>query len=167
MKIVTAVLLMIPMLVSHAFALEYEINVARRGGNLYWAAAEKIYIQTEYCFEDAETAALLLRMDGDSGEITFNESGVKCDVKMVYGQTQLQAGEYRIKVNWEDDNWYRIEGQEVALNTNGCLSMVESMEGRLQINEEGPSILSLPDADEECTVDGVFSKAKIEITQGE
>ncbi len=167
MRIMTAVLLVIPMLVSHAFALEYEISVDRKGGNLYWAAAEKIYLQTEYCFEDVETATLLLRMDGDTGEVTFKESGHKCDVKMVYGETQLKAGEYRITVSWVDDNWYGITGQEVALNTSGCLSMVENMEGRLQINEEGPSILSLPDADEECTVDGVFSKAKIEITQGE
>ncbi|MDX2480520.1 MAG: hypothetical protein QNK24_09305 [Desulfuromusa sp.] len=166
MKTMTVVLLAFLMITPYAFAVEYKVNVVQKGGNLYWAETEKMYIQTEYCFEGAETAVLLLRMTGDIGEeVTFTESGHKCDVKMLYGQTQLNAGEYALTVSREDDNWYVMDGKDVALNTNGCLSLVENMVARLQINEDGTGTLSLPDADEECTVEGIYSKAKLEIAQ--
>ena len=67
MKIMTVVILAILMTSSAVFAEEYKVKVVQKGGNLYWAATEKMVIQTEYCFEGADPAVLLLRMDGDSG----------------------------------------------------------------------------------------------------
>ena len=161
--IMAVVLLAFLMTSSSVFALEYQVNVVQKGGNLYWAATEKMYIQTEYCFESADPAVLLLRIDGDSGEITFTESGRKCDVKMIYGQAQLEAGKYSIKVSRDDDNWYGIVGKNMALNTSGCLSLVDDMQASLQMNADGTGILSIPDADEKCAVEGVYSKAQLKL----
>lgn len=162
MKILAVVFGAILITSSSVFAVEYQVNVMQKGGNLYWAATEKMVIQTEYCFESADPAVLLLRMDGDRGEITFTESGRKCDVKMIYGQTQLEAGKYAIKVSRDDDNWYGIVGKNMALNTNGCLSLVDDMQASLQMNADGTGTLSIPDADEECAVEGVYSKAELQ-----
>ncbi|MCK5681452.1 hypothetical protein KAI46_11650 [bacterium] len=163
MKITGMVFLVILISVTPLLAVEAQVNVVRQGGNLYWAETEQMYIQTEYCFEDSDTAAAVLRMDGDSGEITFTASGHKCAVKMIYGQTQLKAGKYSIKVSREDDNWYEIVAKKMALNTNGCLSLVENMQATLQINADGTGILSLPKADEECLVDGVYSQGQLRL----
>ena len=165
MKITGVVLLAILMSGSPLFALEHQINVVRKGGNLYWAEVEKMYIQTKYCLEDSSTAAALLQMEGDSGEITFTASGLKCDVKMIYGQIQLDAGKYLIKVSREDDNWYGIVAKNMALKTNGCLSLVDDMQAHLQINEDGTGTLSLSEADEECMVEGVYSKGELQKDQ--
>ena len=80
-----------------------------------------IHIQTEYCFESADVAVVLLRMDGDSGGITFKKSGGKCDVKMIYGQTELEPGKYPIEVARDDDDWYGIVGKNMALNATWLL----------------------------------------------
>ena len=162
MKILGMVFLVLMLSAAPLFAVEYQINVVRQGGNLYWAETEKMYIQTEYCVENSDSAAVTLRMDGDSGDITFKASGDKCAVKMIYGQTQLDAGQYLIKVSREDDNWYKIVTKQMALNTDGCLSLVDNMEASLQINEDGTGILSLPEADEQCAVKGVYSKGQLQ-----
>jgi len=162
MKNMAMVLFVLLMISSPAFAVEYEVNIVQKGGNLYWAETEQMYIQTAYCFESAEAAVALLRMDGDSGEITFKKSGGKCDVKMIYGQTELEPGKYPIRVTRDDDDWYGIVGKNMALNTNGCLTLVDNMQASLQMNEDGTATLSIPDADEECTVEGVYSKAQLQ-----
>ncbi len=162
MKNMAVVLLVLLMVSSPAFAVEYEVKVVQKGGNLYWAETDQMYIQTEYCFASAEAAVVLLRMDGDSGEITFKKSGGKCAVTMIYGQTELEPGRYPIKVTREDDDWYAIVGKNMALNTNGCLTLVENMQASLQMNEDGTATLSIPDADEECAVEGVYSKAQLQ-----
>ena len=162
MKITVMVFLIILLSVVPLFAIEYQANVVRQGGNLYWAETENMFIQTEYCDESTDAAAIVLQMDGDSGEVTFTESGHRCAVKKIYGKTKMKAGKYSIKVSWEDDNWYGIVAKKLALNTNGCLSLVENMQADLQINEDGTGILSLPEADEECTVVGVYSQAQLQ-----
>ena len=161
MKITAMIFLMVLLSVAPLFAIEYQVNVVRQGENLYWAETEKMFIQTEYCFESSAAATAMLRMDGDRGEVTFTDSGHKCAVRMIYGRTQLKAGKYSIKVSREDDNWYGIVAKKMALNTNGCLSLVDNIQANLQINEDGTGILSLPEADEECTVDGVYSQAQL------
>ncbi len=163
MKITAMVFLIILLSVVPLFAMEYQVNVVRQGGNLYWAETEKIFIQTEYCVESSDAATAMLRMDSDSGNITFLETGDKCAVKMIYGQTQLKPGKYSIKVSREDDNWYVIVAKNMALKTNGCLSLVDNIPASLQINEDGTRVLSLPEADEECSVDGVYSKAQLKL----
>ncbi|MCK5825896.1 MAG: hypothetical protein KAG93_02580 [Desulfuromusa sp.] len=163
MKITVMVFLTVLLSVAPLFAIEYQVNVVRQGGNLYWAETEKMYIQTKYCFENFDTSAAILRMDGDSGEIAFAKSGHKCAVKMIYGRTELKAGKYSIKVSREDDNWYEIVAKKMALNTNGCLSLVENMQAILQINADGTGVLSLSEADEECQVDGVYSQGQLQL----
>ena len=51
----------------------------------------------------------------------------------------------------------------MALKTDGCFSLVEKMQAGLQVNEDGSGMLSIPEADEECTVDGVYSKAQLQL----
>jgi len=165
MKVMGMVLLVVQLCVTPLFAMEYQVHVVRQGGNLYWAAAEKMYIQTEYCVEDSATADAVLRMEGDSGDITFTGSGNKCTVKMLYGRTRLKAGKYAIRVSREDDNWYGIVAKKIALKTDGCLSLVEDMQAILQIHDDGAGTLSLPEADEECTVSEVYSQAQLHLNK--
>ncbi len=163
MKIAALVFLLILLSTSPLFAVEYRVNVVRQGGNLYWAEAEKMYIQTAYCSDGSDAGEAMLRINGDSRDITFPESGYKCDVKMIFGQTELKVGKYSIHVSREDDNWYKIVDKKMALKTDGCFSLVENMQAGLQINADGSGTLSMLEADEECAVEGVYSEAQLQL----
>ncbi len=160
MKIFAVILCFMPMMLSYAFAEEYEVQVMRQGGNLFLVAEQDIYIQTEYCFEDVDNTTVLLRTGDNGGELIFSESGRKCDIKMIYGKTQLEAGEYSINVSRDDDNWYGIVGQAAALKTNGCLGQVTDVAATLTMNAEGTGTLAVDD--EECTVEKVYSETEIQ-----
>ena len=159
MKFFTATAVFLALFFSISYAKDYEIVISRVGGNLYWVQAEDLYIQTEYCFEYSESDKATLRMDGETGELVFSEKN-KCDVKGLYRKNQLGAGTYPVTVSREDDNWYVFAGRLVALNTEGCLSLVENAAAELKIDEIGNGTLTLEG--EECTVKGIYSKVQIQ-----
>lgn len=144
---------------SLSFAENYEISVSRKGRNLYKIDGENIFIHTRYCYEHVHYESSFLKMSGYSGEIIFTDSGGKCDVKAVYGPSEQKAGKYGVTVNREDDDWYEIWGQGVYIKTNACLSLALGEEAVLSLKAGGYGILYV--GDDECMVEGIYSKMKL------
>lgn len=166
MRILPVFLALILLSVNGVAALEYSLEVTRVGGNLYQAQADNLYLQTRYCFASADPAAARLQVaDGTGGQLTFVDSGERCEVAAFYGPTELEPGEYRMTLSRADDNWYAIEEQDAALLTSGCLSLVENTPGILSISEEGGKTLSLPDAGEECSVRGIYTTVEVSVSE--
>ena len=149
--------------VTGVWAEEVELKVVRVGANLYQVPAEDLFIQTEYCFEDATNKAVVLLLGEAGDRLLFNGPKNGCDIKMVYGRSKVDAGNYQLKVTKVDDDWYGLVDQDVALKTNGCLSQVENVAAEMVINEDGTGTLSIPEADENCQVEGVYSKAELSV----
>lgn len=146
-------------------AEEFELNVVRAGANLYEVPAEDLYVQTEYCFEVEEKASVLLRLEDAEKSMTFSDSGARCDVILVYGRTTLEAGNYNLTVTRVDDNWYGLDGEDAALKTSGCLSLVEQADAKLEMKDDGTGVLRIPSVDEECQVEGVYTKAELKLVK--
>ena len=157
--ILWATLLLSIIIPSVSVAEEYAITVTQVGGNLFWEPEREIYIQTEYCFVDIGTKEVVLNIVDEAGSLIISDK-TSCEIKNIFGKAQLEAGAYTITVSREDDNWYTIDGQEAALNTEGCLGSVENVAAELTVEENGSGTLKL--ADEECSVKGIYSKATVE-----
>lgn len=150
---------------TQAGAEEFELKVVRAGANLYAVPAEDLYIQTEYCFEIEESASVRLNLDETLSRMTFQDSGAQCDVTLVYGRSTLKPGRYKLSVTRLDDNWYGLDGEEAALKTSGCLSLVEQAEAELDMQEDGTGVLSLPTVDEQCRVEGIYTRAELKLVK--
>ncbi len=144
-------------------AEEIELNVIRAGGNLYFVEAEDLYIQTEYCFEIEDRAAVVLSLDEQGDTLVFSANNSRCDIKQIYARTTLAAGSYLPTLSREDDNWYVLTDQDAALKTEGCLSLVENAAAQLVMAADGRGTLTLPAVDEVCRVEGVYAKTEVTI----
>jgi len=82
---------------------------------------------------------------------------------MVYGRTTIEPGEYNFIVSRDDEGWYGIDGQDSAFKTSGCYSLVEYVAATATIEEGGKGRLAIPSEDEECRIEGVYSKTELEI----
>ena len=146
-------------------AEDFELNVVRAGANLYEVPAEDLYVQTEYCFEVEENASVLLRLEDTEKKMIFPDSEAQCDVMLVYGRSTLEPGSYKLTLTRVDDNWYGLDGDEAALKTSGCLSLVEQADAQLEMKEDGTGVLSIPSVDEECQVEGIYTKAELTLVK--
>lgn len=162
-RILLLLMVVLLFLVPGVWAEEIELKIIKMGANLYEVPADDLFIQTEYCFEDAATAVLLL--DETANKLIFAETNQQCDIRMVYGRSKIEAGEYQLKVTRDDDNWYRLVDQDVALKTAGCLSLVDNIEAQLTMNDDGTGTLSIPGVDETCQVEGVYAKAELRVEE--
>lgn len=142
-----------------ASADNYEVSVTRKGSNLYIVDGKKIFIHTRYCYEYVYSENTLLRMNGYSGDMIFLNSGGKCDVSAVYGETNQNPGEYLVRINRKDDNWYEIWGEGVYIKTTGCLSLALGQEAVISINAGGRGTLHVDGY--QCSVDGLYSKLSL------
>lgn len=146
-----------------AIAQEVEVNVVRHGSDLYEIIGKDLFLETEYCFEGSEQAEIFLRLDGSGDQMQFKNSGNSCDIEMVYGRSQLDPGEYKFTVSRNDEGWYGIDDQDGAFKTTGCYSLVENVEARVIMKEDGYGRLTIPSENEECSIEGVYGKAELEI----
>ena len=144
---------------SLSVADNYEVSVTRKGSNLYKVDSKNIFIHTRYCYEYVYYENSFLKMSGFSGEIIFTDSGGKCDVKAVYGPSEQKGGKYAVTVNREEDDWYEVWGQGVYIKTSACLSLALGEEAVLVLNAGGYGTLHV--GDDECMVEGVYSKMKL------
>ena len=142
-----------------AIADNYEINVTRKGSNLYKVTGENIFIHTRYCYEYVYYEESFLRMNGYSGEIIFTNSGDKCNVKAVYGPSEQEAGNYSVTINREDDDWYEIWGEGIYIKTSACLSLALAEDAVLVLSAEGYGTLYVED--DECAVEGIYSRIRL------
>lgn len=160
MLIIMALLLLV---VTGAWAEDLELKVTKTGANLYSVADKDLYIQTEYCFEDANDTLVKLRLEETDSKLIFKDVKQPCEIKMVYGRAKIDAGNYQFKVTRDDDNWYRLVDQDAAFKTAGCLSLVENVDAQLTLNDDGTGTLTMSEVDETCQVEGVYSKAELSV----
>lgn len=159
MKFLLAALLMV--VAGTTVAGDYDLSVTRKGSNLYKVDGKDIYIHTRYCYEYVYYEDSLLRMSGTTGKIVFIDEGSSCDVKAVYGDSGTAPGKYKVSVSREDDDWYEVFGTDTYIKTSACLSLSLGDDAILDLSGPGYGSLYFIDDDEDCMVEGVYSKLRL------
>ncbi|MGN6707245.1 MAG: hypothetical protein ACTHJO_14430 [Rhodanobacter sp.] len=156
-----ALLVFLMLVSSAAAAADYDLSVTRKGSNLYKVDGKDIYIHTRYCYEYVYNEDSLLRMSGTSGKIVFIDEGASCEVKAVYGDSGASPGKYKVSVSRADDDWYEVFGADTFIKTSACLSLSLGDDAILNLSGPGYGSLYFIDDDEDCMVEGVYSKLRL------
>lgn len=106
-----------------ALAENYEVNLTRKGTNVYKIDSKDTIIQTRYCYVYAYSEKAIFKTSGYGGEVIFFDSKDKCDVKAVFGVSKQKPGKYVVTVSHEDDDWYEVFGTSSYIKTSSCLSL--------------------------------------------
>lgn len=138
----------------------YEVNLTRKGSNVYKVDGKDIIIQTRYCYVYAYSEEAIFKTSGYGGEIIFFDSKDKCDVKAAFGVSKQKPGKYVVTVSHEDDDWYEVFGTNSYIKTSGCLSLALGEEAYLTIAASGFGKLRFKDGDD-CMVDGIYTKLRL------
>ena len=160
-KILLAVLAALTSLqAAPAFAENYEVNLTRKGSNVYKIDGKDIIIQTRYCYVYAYSEEAIFKTSGYGGEVIFFDSKDKCDVKAVFGVSKQKPGKYVVTVGHEDDDWYEVFGTSSYIKTSSCLSLALGEEAYLTIANSGFGRLRFKDGND-CMVEGVYTKMRL------
>ena len=143
-----------------ALAENYEVNLTRKGSNVYKIDGKDIFIQTRYCYVYAYSEEAILKTSGYGGEVIFFDSKDKCDVKAVFGLSKQEPGKYVVTVSHEDDDWYEVFGTNSYIKTSSCLSLALGEEAYVTISPSGFGRLRCEDGDD-CMVEGVYTKLRL------
>lgn len=146
---------------AQSYAGTYEVNVTRKGSNIYRVDGKSIFLQTRNCHVHAHSEEALIRSSGSSGEIIFIDSRDKCNVKAIYGKANITSGKYTVQVTHESDDWFEIQGTNSYLQTSMCLSLALGQEAFLTLNVGGYGRLIFEDG-QSCDVESVFTKMRLE-----
>ena len=141
-------------------AENYEVNLTRKGSNVYKIDGKDIIIQTRYCYVYAYSEEAIFKTSGYGGEVIFFDSKDKCDVKAVFGLSKEKPGKYVVTVSREDDDWYEVLGTNSYIKTSTCLSLALGEEAYLTISASGFGQLRFEDGDD-CMVEGVYTKLRL------
>ena len=143
-----------------AFAENYEVNLTRKGSNVYKIDGKDIIIQTRYCYVYAYSEEAIFKSSGYGGEVIFFDSKDRCDVKAVFGVSKQKPGKYVVTVSHEDDDWYEVFGTSSYIKTSSCLSLALGEEAYLTIANSGFGMLRFKDGDD-CMVEDVYTKLRL------
>jgi hypothetical protein len=143
-----------------ARAESYEVNLTRKGSNVYKIDGKDIIIQTRYCYVYAYSEEAIFKTSGFGGEVIFFDSKDKCDVKAVFGLSKQKPGKYVVTVSHEDDDWYEVMGTASYIKTSACLSLALGEEAYLTIASSGFGRLRFKDGDD-CMVEAVYTKLRL------
>lgn len=143
-----------------ALAENYEVNLTRKGSNVYKIDGKDIIIQTRYCYVYAYSEEAIFKTSGYGGEVIFFDSKDKCDVKAVFGVSKQKPGKYVVTVSREEDDWFEIFGTSSYIKTSSCLSLALGEEAYLTIANSGFGRLRFKDGND-CTVEGVYTKMRL------
>ena len=143
-----------------ALAENYEVNLTRKGSNVYKIDGKDIIIQTRYCYVYAYSEEAIFKSSGYGGEVIFFDSKDKCDVKAVFGVSKQKPGKFVVTVSREDDDWYEVFGTSSYIKTSSCLSLALGEEAYLTISPSGFGRLRFDDGDE-CMVEAVYTKLRL------
>lgn len=160
-KILLATLaVMMSLQATHAVAENYEVNLTRKGSNVYRVDGKDIIIQTRYCYVYAYSEEAIFKTSGYGGEVIFFDSKDKCDVKAVFGVSKQKPGKYVVTVSREDDDWYEVFGTSSYIKTSSCLSLALGEEAYLTIANSGFGRLRFKDGND-CMVEAVYTKLRL------
>jgi len=143
-----------------ALAENYEVNLTRKGSNVYKIDGKDIIIQTRYCYVYAYSEEAIFKSSGYGGEVIFFDSKDKCDVKAVFGVSKQKPGKYVVTVSREDDDWYEVFGTSSYIKTSSCLSLALGEEAYLTIANSGFGRLRFKDGND-CMVEAVYTKLRL------
>ena len=143
-----------------ALAENYEVNLTRKGSNVYKIDGKDIIIQTRYCYVYAYSEEAIFKTSGYGGEVIFFDSKDKCDVKAVFGVSKQKPGKYVLTVSREEDDWFEIFGTSSYIKTSSCLSLALGEEAYLTIANSGFGRLRFKDGND-CMVEGVYTKMRL------
>ena len=158
--LLAAIAAMMSLLVAPAQAENYEVNLTRKGSNVYKIDGKDIIIQTRYCYVYAYSEEAIFKTSGYGGEVIFFDSKDKCDVKAVFGLSKQKPGKYVVTVSHEDDDWYEVMGTGSYIKTSACLSLALGEEAYLTITSSGFGRLRFRDGDD-CMVEAVYTKLRL------
>ena len=159
-KLLAALAALISIQAAPAFAENYEVNLTRKGSNVYKIDGKDIIIQTRYCYVYAYSEEAIFKTSGYGGEVIFFDSKDKCDVKAVFGVSKQKPGKYVVTVSHEDDDWYEVFGTSSYIKTSSCLSLALGEEAYLTIANSGFGRLRFKDGND-CMVEGVYTKMRL------
>ncbi len=143
-----------------ALAENYEVNLTRKGSNVYKIDGKDIIIQTRHCYVYAYSEEAIFKASGYGGEVIFFDSKDKCDVKAVFGVSKQKPGKYVVTVSREDDDWFEIFGTGSYIKTSSCLSLALGEEAYLTIATSGFGRLRFKDGND-CMVEAVYTKLRL------
>lgn len=143
-----------------ALAETYEVNLTRKGSNVYKIDGKDIIIQTRYCYVYAYSEEAIFKTSGYGGEVIFFDSKDKCDVRAVFGASKQRPGKYVVTVSREDDDWYEVFGTNSYIKTSSCLSLALGEEAYLTISQSGFGRLRFEDG-VDCVVEAVYTKLQL------
>ena len=158
--LLAAIAAMMSLLVAPAQAENYEVNLTRKGSNVYKIDGKDIIIQTRYCYVYAYSEEAIFKTSGYGGEVIFFDSKDKCDVKAVFGVSKQKPGKYAVTVSREDDDWYEVFGTSSYIKTSSCLSLALGEEAYLTIANSGFGRLRFKDGND-CMVEGVYTRMRL------
>ena len=158
--LLAALAAMMSLLVAPALAENYEVNLTRKGSNVYKIDGKDIIIQTRYCYVYAYSEEAIFKSSGYGGEVIFFDSKDKCDVKAVFGVSKQKPGKFVVTVSHEDDDWYEVFGTNSYIKTSSCLSLALGEEAYLTIAPSGFGRLRFKDGDD-CMVEAVYTKLRL------
>ena len=141
-------------------AENYEVNLTRKGSNVYKIDGKDIIIQTRYCYVYAYSEEAIFKTSGYGGEVIFFDSKDKCDVKAVFGVSKQKPGKYVVTVSHEDNDWYEVFGTSSYIKTSSCLSLALGEEAYLTIANSGFGRLRFKDGND-CMVEAVYTKLRL------
>ena len=143
-----------------ALAENYEVNLTRKGGNVYKVDGKDMIIQTRFCYVYAYSEEAIFKTSGYGGEIIFFDSKDKCDVKAVFGPSNQKPGKYVVTVSRNDDDWYEVLGTNSYIKPYACLSLALGEEAYLTVASSGFGRLRFRDSND-CMVEGVYTKMQL------
>ena len=158
--LLAALAVMMSLQAAPALAESYEVNLTRKGSNVYKIDGKDIIIQTRYCYVYAYSEEAIFKSSGYGGEVIFFDSKDKCDVKAVFGVSKQKPGKFVVTVSREDDDWYEVFGTSSYIKTSSCLSLALGEEAYLTISPSGFGRLRFDDGDE-CMVEAVYTKLRL------
>ena len=143
-----------------ALADNYEVNLTRKGSNVYKIDGKDIIFQTRHCYVYAYSEEAIFKASGYGGEVIFFDSKDKCDVKAIFGVSKQKPGKYVVTVSREDDDWFEVFGTSSYIKTSSCLSLALGEEASLTIANPGFGWLRFKDGND-CMVEGVYTKMRL------
>jgi len=158
--LLAAIAAMMSLRVAPAQAENYEVNLTRKGSNVYNIDGKDIIIQTRYCYVYAYSEEAIFKMFGYGGEVIFFDSKDKCDVKAVFGVSKQKPGKFVVTVSHEDDDWYEVLGTNSYIKTSSCLSLALGEAAYLTIAPSGFGRLRFKDGGD-CMVEAVYTKLRL------
>ena len=158
--LLAALAVMMSLQAAPALAESYEVNLTRKGSNVYKIDGKDIIIQTRYCYVYAYSEEAIFKSSGYGGEVIFFDSKDKCDVKAVFGVSKQKPGKFVVTVSREDDDWYAVFGTNSYIKTSSCLSLALGEEAYLSIANSGFGRLRFKDGDD-CMVEAVYTKLRL------